>query len=85
MLIQREVGEQPFQPPVFFFELTEPAQFSRAQVGVFLLPGVEGRGTHPELPALACRIAYTICSSENFDRFIGLLLSCEAAEAVILL
>ena len=33
----------------------------------------------------ACRMAYTICSSENFDRFIEPLLSSRTAEAAILL
>ena len=37
------------------------------------------------VPASACRIAYTICSSENFDRFMGPLLSSRTAEADILL
>jgi len=38
-----------------------------------------------EVPASACRIAYRICSSENFDRLIGHLLSSGTAEAVSLL
>jgi hypothetical protein len=60
---------------------------------VLLLPGVERGVTHPELQAeiadrgagVGCRMAYTICSSENFDRFIGPLLSSWTTEAVILL
>ena len=59
---------------------------------VLLLPNIEG-GVDTELAAevadrgagLACRIAYTICSSENFDCFIGPLLSSGTAEAVSLL
>jgi hypothetical protein len=62
-------------------------------VGGFLFPRIERGGTHPELPTevadggptSACRIADTICSSENFDGFMGPLLSCETAEAVMLL
>ena len=50
MLVEREIGDQPFQPVVFFLELPESAQFTHAQVRV-LLPGVERGVTHPELPA----------------------------------
>ena len=89
MLVKREVGGEPFQATVFFFQLPELAQFSHTQVCVRLLPGVEGGVTHPEMPtgvpASAYRIAYTICSSEKFDRFMGPLISCETAEAAILL
>lgn len=91
MRIEREVGDETVQSTVFFFQLPEPAQFTHAQVGVFLVPGGEGRVTDAELPAesadgsAACRIASTLCSSENFDRFIGPLLSCVTAEAAILL
>ena len=93
VLIEREIGDEPFQSTVFFFQLPEPPQFAHPQMGVLLLPGVERGVTHPELPAevadgvpaSACRIAYTICSSENFDRFMGPLLSCETAEAASLL
>ena len=82
MLIEREVDDEPFHPAVFFLQPSEPTQLAHAYVDVFLFPGVEGRVTHPELPAEvadgvpapACRIAQTICSSENFDRFIGPLL-----------
>ena len=73
MLIEREIGDEPFQSAIFFFELAEPPQFAHHQMGVLLLPGVERGVTHPELPqrsptgvpASACRIAGTICSSEN--------------------
>jgi hypothetical protein len=37
------------------------------------------------VPASAWRIAYTICSSENFDRVMGPLLSSKTAEAVVVL
>lgn len=39
--------------------------------------------TSAPVPASACRIAYTICSAENFDRFIGPLLSQGTDEAVV--
>jgi hypothetical protein len=35
------------------------------------------------VPASACRMAYTTCSSEYLNRFMGPLLSGETAEAVI--
>ena len=35
----------------FFFELPQPAQFAHAQVRLLLFPSIEGRVTHPELPA----------------------------------
>jgi hypothetical protein len=47
-------------------------------VRILLFPGVDRGGTYSELPtkvpASACSIAYTICSSEHFDRFIASLL-----------
>jgi hypothetical protein len=55
-----------------------------AQMGGLFLPRIEGGVTHPELPVSACRIAESIWSSENFDRFMGPLLSHGTAEAVIL-
>src|SRR5712692_4454709 len=58
--------------------------FFQAQNVASLTPRCRQRSPM-EVPASACRIAYTICSSENFDRFIGPLLSCETAEAAILL
>ena len=51
VLVEREVGHEPFQPAVFFFHLPEPAQFAHAQVRVLLFPGVEGGVTDAELPA----------------------------------
>jgi hypothetical protein len=93
LLVEREVGDEPFQPAVFFLQLPETSQLAHTQMRVLLFPRVEGGVTHPELPvkvadrgpASTCRIADTICSSENFDRFIGPLLSCETAEAASLL
>ncbi len=51
MLVEREVRDEPFEPAIFFFHLPEPPQLAHAEVRVLLLPGVEGRVTHPELPA----------------------------------
>ena len=84
MLVEREIGDEPFQQAVFFFELPEPTQFTHAQVRLLLLPGVERGITHPELPAeVADRGAglrlpegiHDLRSSENFDNFMGPLLS----------
>lgn len=91
MLVDREVSDQPFQPTVFCFQLSEPTQFTHVQVRVLHPPGIEGDVAHPDLPAevadgvpvLACRIAYTVCTVENFDRGIGPLLSYKTAEADI--
>ena len=92
MLVEREVGNEPFQSAVSFLQLPESTQLTHAQMGVLFLPGIEGGVTHPGrqrsstgVPASACRIAYTICSSENFDRFIDPLLSSRTAEAVSVL
>ena len=89
MLVEREVGNEPFQSAVSFLQLPESTQLTHAQIGVFFLPGIEGGVTHPELPAQvadrgedsACRIAYTICSSENVDHFMGPLPSQGTTEA----
>ena len=51
VLVEREIGHQPLQSAVFFLQLPEPPQLAHAQVGVFLLPGVEGGITDPELSA----------------------------------
>ena len=85
MLVERAVSDQPFQSAVFFLQLAEPTQVTHAQMRILLLPGVERDVTHPGVPASACRMAYTTCSSENFDRFMGPLFSCETVKAVMLL
>jgi hypothetical protein len=51
MLIEREVSDEPFEPTLFFFHLSEAPQLAHAEVRVLLLPGVEGGVTHPELSA----------------------------------
>ncbi len=51
MLVEREVGDEPFQPAVFFFELTESAQLAHAQVGLLLSPGIKGGVADAELAA----------------------------------
>jgi hypothetical protein len=58
--------DQPFQLAVLLPQLPDVPQLSHAQVGVLFLPRVEG---------------IVICSSENFDRFIGPFLSSRTAEA----
>ena len=91
MRVERAVGDEPFQSAVFFLQLPESTQLTHAQMGVYFLSGIEGGATHSELSAevadwsagFGLRIAYTICFSENFDRFIGPLLSCETTEAAI--
>ena len=51
MFVEREVGHEPFQPAVFFFDLPQAAEFAHAEVRVLLLPGIDGGVTHPELSA----------------------------------
>ena len=50
VLVEREVGHEPFSSAVFFLQLSVPPQFAHAQMGVVLLPGIEGRVTDAELP-----------------------------------
>jgi hypothetical protein len=50
VLVEREVGHESFLSAVFFFlQLSEPPQFAHAQMGVVLLPGIEGRVSDVEL------------------------------------
>ena len=51
MFIEREIGHQALQPPVFVLELPEPPELAHAQVRVLLLPGIDRRFTDAELPA----------------------------------
>ena len=51
MLVEREIGYQPFEPGILLFHLPQPTQFAHAQVRVLLLPGIEGLLSDPELPA----------------------------------
>ena len=79
MLIEREVGDQPFQPVVFVLERSQLPQLADAQVGVFLLPNVQGGFADLELPAdiggwcsaLDLAEGIAICSPVNFDFFMG--------------
>ena len=51
MLVEREVGDQPFEPGVLLLHLPQSEQFTYAEMGVLLFPGIEGGVTDPELPA----------------------------------
>lgn len=51
MLVEREVSDEPFEPAIFFFHLSEAPQIAHAEVGILLFPGVERGVTHSELPA----------------------------------
>jgi hypothetical protein len=42
MFIQAEVGNQLFKFEIFFFELSQFAQFGGAHTGEFLVPAIEG-------------------------------------------
>ena len=49
--IQRQVRHQPLQAVVLFAQLAQLAQFLHAKPRVLLLPGLERRLAHAELPA----------------------------------
>jgi hypothetical protein len=49
VLIQRQVRHQPLQSVVLFFQLPEAAEFTDAEVRVFLLPRIERLLGDPEL------------------------------------
>jgi hypothetical protein len=51
VFIEREIGHQALQPPVFVLELPEPPELAHAQVRVLLLPGIERGFADAELPA----------------------------------
>jgi len=64
VLVEREIGDQPFQPTVFFFQLSELAQFTHAQVRV-LFPGVECGVTRSELLAEVANRCAAFCLSDR--------------------
>jgi hypothetical protein len=51
MLVEREVGDEPFQQAIFFLQLQEATQLTHAQMGVFFLPGIVRWHHSPELSA----------------------------------
>src|SRR5215470_18056776 len=51
VFVEREVGDQTLQSGVFVLELPQAAELAHAQMRVLLLPGVERRLAHAELPA----------------------------------
>jgi hypothetical protein len=93
VLAERGIGDEPFQPAVFFFELPEPLQFAHPQMGVFFLPGVERGVTHPQLPAEVADGGAGVCLSDRaHNLFLGKLRPLHGsapfvrtAEAVMLL
>ena len=42
MLVEGEIGHQPFEPGVLLFHLPQPTPFAHTEVRVFLFPRVEG-------------------------------------------
>src|SRR5215467_4329582 len=93
VLVEREIGDQALQPIVFVLELPQAAELAHAQVRVLLLPGIEGGLTDPQLPAdvpdrgtaLGPAQGVGPRSSENFERFIGPVLSGWTVEGASLL
>src|SRR5215467_4998240 len=51
VLVEREIGDEPFEPMVFLLELPESSQLAHPQVGILLLPRIERRLAHAQLPA----------------------------------
>jgi len=49
--IERQIGDHALEPRVLFLEHAQRAQLGYAQIGELLLPHVEGRLRHPQLPA----------------------------------
>src|SRR5262249_48342149 len=49
VLVEREIGDQAFQPGVFILELPDPPYFVHAEMPVALLPDVERGLTDAEL------------------------------------
>ena len=49
VLVERDVGDHPFQLAVFFLQVSEPPQFVHTQVRVLLVPGIARGVTHPKL------------------------------------
>ena len=91
VFVEREVSDEPFEPAIFFFHLSEAPQLAHAEMGKILFPGVGRGGTHSELSAevtdrgagfnLPDRVDNLFF--RGFDRFMGPLLSCETTEAAI--
>jgi hypothetical protein len=50
VFVEGQIGDQAFEPTVFFFERAELAQLRDAEVRVLLLPDVEGGFAHAQLP-----------------------------------
>ncbi len=92
MLVEGEIGHEPFEPGVLFFHLPQPTQFAHTEVCILLFPGVEGLLGDAELPTDIPDGGATLGLPEsihdlffgNFDRFIDPLLSWRTAEAAIL-
>ena len=51
VLVEAEVGDQPLQPRVLLLELAQPPELTHPEMRVLLLPRIERRPTHPQLPA----------------------------------
>jgi len=65
VLVEREVGDQPFQPAVFFLQPPEEAQLAHAHVDVHLFPRIERGVTPPELPAEFADRGAGVCLSDR--------------------
>jgi hypothetical protein len=91
VLVEGEIGHQPFEPGVLLFHLPQSTQFAHAEVGVLLFPGVEGLLSDAELPTDIPDGGATLGLPDGiddllfgeFDRFIDPLLSSRTAEAAI--
>jgi len=51
VVVEREIGHEPFHRAAFFFPLPQPAKFAHAQMRVRLVPGGDDGLADGELPA----------------------------------
>lgn len=67
MRIEREIGDQPFQPAVLLFELPQAPQLADAQVGILPFPGRERDVTDAELSAEIADRGAAVGLAEGLD------------------
>ncbi|ALX82748.1 hypothetical protein APT56_05930 [Achromobacter denitrificans] len=65
LLVQRQISHDAPQACVLVLELFELTQFTHPEIGVFLLPRVESRLRHSELPTHVDHWRTAICQSQR--------------------
>src|SRR5215470_9728991 len=51
VFVERELGDEPFEPMAILLELPESSQLAHPQAGILLLPRIERHLAHAQLPA----------------------------------